>query len=283
MKRRWLIIPFLTLAFTLTLTLLPIGFIYANPGNLIKDSGFNDGLSWCYEEGNVGIVDLGSPHDNVLHIVGDDKEGSESYWEGAYWQIHTSNKNLYFSLDWNLLNYNPDGSLDVGFTIYDESWSLIGSADFNWQYSPGWNHDRESIKHMWADTHSGESLPGFSWIEPWVGTWYIAEAYYDNVKLETTGDNEATEEPIPWVRDHEMTCWQVFVNKDNAFEFIFFWPYYNNNWVKIYDMAGNEVFSIDMPKGDPHFIANLPDGMYNVKTFHNGFEKPIQEFLIGKP
>ncbi|MCL5070703.1 MAG: secretory pathway Sec39 family protein, partial [Actinobacteria bacterium] len=80
-----------------------------------------------------------------------------------------------------------------------------------------------------------------------------------------------------------MTCYQVWVNKDNNFEFVFWWEYKNNNWVKIYDMSGNEVFSIDMPFGDAHFITNLPDAMYTVKTFHDDFEKPIQEFIIGKP
>jgi hypothetical protein len=90
------------------------------------------------------------------------------------------------------------------------------------------------------------------------------------------------EEPV-WIRDHEMTCYQVWINEDNNFEFVFWWEYANNNWVKIYDMNDNEVFSIDMEKGNAHFEAVLPDGMYTVKTFHNGFETPIQEFLIGKP
>jgi hypothetical protein len=48
-------------------------------------------------------------------------------------------------------------------------------------------------------------------------------------------------------------------------------------------MLGNGLFSIDMPYGNAHFEANLPDGLYMEKTFHNGFETPIQEFLIGKP
>ncbi len=90
------------------------------------------------------------------------------------------------------------------------------------------------------------------------------------------------EEVIPWVRNVEMTCSSVWINSDNAFEFVFFWEYADNNWVKIYDMAGNEVFSIDMPYGDAHFTADLPDGMYTVKTF-NDQPEPIQEFVIGKP
>jgi len=99
----------------------------------------------------------------------------------------------------------------------------------------------------------------------------------------TYGGGSEAEEPQPWVRDHRMQCWQVWINQDNAFEFVFVWEYFNNNLVKIYDMAGNEVFSIDMPKGGAQFTTDLPDGMYTVKTFHNGFEKPIQEFIIGKP
>jgi len=96
-------------------------------------------------------------------------------------------------------------------------------------------------------------------------------------------DTSATEALELWVRDAEMTCYQVWINEDNNFEFVFWWEYKNNNWVKIYDMAGNEVFSIDMEKGKARFEADLPDGFYTVKTFHDGFETPIQEFIIGKP
>jgi hypothetical protein len=48
-------------------------------------------------------------------------------------------------------------------------------------------------------------------------------------------------------------------------------------------MQGNEVFIIDIKYGNVKFEADLPDGFYTAKTFHNGFETPIQEFLIGKP
>jgi len=86
-----------------------------------------------------------------------------------------------------------------------------------------------------------------------------------------------------WIRNHDMTCYQVWINEDNNFGFVFWWEYKNNNWVKIYDMGGNEVFSIDMQYGKANFEADLPDGMYTVKTFHDGFNTPIQEFVIGKP
>lgn len=103
--------------------------------------------------------------------------------------------------------------------------------------------------------------------------------------FEITGGNEADEEEEesqPWIRDRQMTCWQVWVNQDNAFEFVFFWEYYNNNHVQIYDMAGSLVWETDFPKGQAHFTADLPDGMYTVKTFHEAGHI-LQEFVIDKP
>jgi len=79
-----------------------------------------------------------------------------------------------------------------------------------------------------------------------------------------------------------MTCWQIYVNEAGNFEFIFWWEYVNNNWVRIYDMDGNLVYEVDFLYGEPHFEVDLPDGMYTVKTYHDGFETPIQEFIIGK-
>jgi len=84
------------------------------------------------------------------------------------------------------------------------------------------------------------------------------------------------------VRTHDKTCWQIYVNEEGNFEFVFWWEYWNNNWVKIYDMNGNEVFSIDMPYGGATFAADLPDGIYTVKTFHSKGDI-LQEFVIGKP
>ena len=80
-----------------------------------------------------------------------------------------------------------------------------------------------------------------------------------------------------------MTCYQVWINEDNNFQFVFWYPYRDNNWVKIYDMSGKEVFSIDMPIDNPNLIVDLPDGFYTVKTFNLDPTTPIQTFIIGKP
>jgi len=82
--------------------------------------------------------------------------------------------------------------------------------------------------------------------------------------------------PVP-TRTHEMTCWQIWVNEDDEFEFIFWWLYGNNNWVKIYDTNGNIVYEIDMPKNSPCFSVDLPDGFYIVKT---GLRHPYRSLLL---
>ena len=96
------------------------------------------------------------------------------------------------------------------------------------------------------------------------------------------GETVAKPEPV-WVRTMPMTCWQIFINEDNMFEFIFWYPYKDNNWMQIFDMEGNMVYEVDVPLKDPHIVVDLPDGMYNVKTFRFDPEDPIQEFIIGKP
>jgi hypothetical protein len=94
---------------------------------------------------------------------------------------------------------------------------------------------------------------------------------------------ESVTEPQPWVRgDRSMVCYQVWVNDNDCFEFVFFYEYADNNHVFIYDEGGNEVFSIDMPYGDASFEACLADGTYTVKTFHDDMSEPLQEFVIAK-
>jgi hypothetical protein len=96
--------------------------------------------------------------------------------------------------------------------------------------------------------------------------------------------NAPITQPIekPWVRTGPMTCYRVWINEDNKFQFVFWYPYRDNNWVRIYDMASKMVYEIDMPYDNPNLIVDLPNGMYTVKTFTVGSTEPIQTFLIGK-
>ena len=84
-----------------------------------------------------------------------------------------------------------------------------------------------------------------------------------------------------WVRTGPMECANVWVNQNGNFQFVFWYPYRDNNWVRIYDASGKEVYSIDMPLDNPQFEVSLPDGIYTVKTF-NDQPEPLQTFIIGK-
>lgn len=101
----------------------------------------------------------------------------------------------------------------------------------------------------------------------------------DPYVISATPSSESTA-PV-WTRPMPMTCWQVWINEDNNFQFVFWYPYKDKNWVRIYDMEGSMVFEVNLPKHDPNLIVDLPDGMYKVKTFHD--QELLQEFLIGKP
>ena len=186
--------------------------------------------------------------------------------------------------------YNDDTSeqIDCEFASYtfinpiDPSEGVIQSDPWDIQMNnilnAGNYHYNLIISADW-DMFNGEVYP--------YGTILLNEIRYFTITA-PPAPAQTPPAPVPvvepvWVRDVQMTCYQVWVNEDNAFEFVFWWEYRDNNWVKIYDMSGNEIFSIDMPYGDAHFIANLPDGMYTVKTFNVDSVTPIQIFTIGKP
>ena len=117
---------------------------------------------------------------------------------------------------------------------------------------------------------SGDEISGSIYFYPWLTSDPFVTAA------------SAIVEPV-WVRTMPMTCYRVWINEDNKFQFIFWYPYRDNNWVRIYDMSGKEVYSMDMPYDNPNLIVDLPDGMYTVKTFTVGSIEPIQTFVIGKP
>jgi hypothetical protein len=229
----------------LTLTAIP-AVISADPGteySLEVSPGCNTELRIHASEAITGVVILW-----VFKFAGSWEElfeiGNNSSGEGVFdYMVYGTMPNETFS---------PD---DEGFFIIDsDDWS----RSINLKLSPG---------HYFAFL-----IPMLEEEESIVREFTVSGDCKEEEKIE-----------VPWVRDREMTCWQVWVNGNNNFEFIFFWEYASNNWVKIYNTAGNEVFSIDMPKGNARFEANLPDGMYTVKTFHDDMSTSIQEFVIGKP
>ena len=166
---------------------------------------------------------------------------------------------------WNSLADTPTKRTGNGFLNNNEQY---------WSSSEG-GHYTEPYEYYSA--YYMDISDGSTWDGPTKGT----SGHVRAIRAFSGMKGTATAiEPV-WVRTQEMTCKQVWINKDNKFQFSFIYPYRDNNWVKIYDMSGKEVFSIDMPYDNPNIIVDLPDGMYTVKTF-NDQPEPIQTFIIGK-
>jgi hypothetical protein len=268
MKKKWLLFPILTIVFIFTL--LPLGSLNANPGNLVKNGDFSDGFNhWNAVYGTASVI-------NGAAYLG---PGSEAYIEQYY--FNTSNKNLKFSFDVKPMDYGSSGGMEAGFWILKNGVEL-GEPYYYYEYPyfslDAWHSDSFKIRDLWHYVY-GTNIPDFDQIGIWVETYDGAIAYFDNIKL-VAPEKEAVEEGF--IRTMPMTCYQVWVNSDNKFEFVFWYPYRDNNWVKIYDMSGKEVYSVDMPLDDPHIIVDLPNGMYTVKTFNDDPATPIQIFVIGK-
>jgi|GEM_PF-1568162 len=200
-------------------------------------------LTYC---GHLLTINSQAENDKINLHLGDE----DSYWIGAYQKGNNEPSGGWHWVtgeSWDYTNWGSDEPNDAGD---GEDYGQIRGSDGSW------NDVNNDIRN------------GF-----------IIE--YE-ICHETKGGSEETAEPELWTRDHEMQCWQVWINEQNQFEFVFVWEYANNNHVQIFDMAGNLVFETDMQKGNARFVAELPDGMYTVKTFHEAGHI-LQEFVIGKP
>ena len=200
-------------------------------------------------------------------------------------------------LDFNAANWCAGLSVSNNGVIYDDWFlpsfdelrAMFANLDYNFQDWPYWSSTEEDAwMAWWVYEDASDNISSGTWYKNESGNRAAAIRAFSAVQPSPVIQpsqtiSKAEEQEEVWIRNHEMTCFQVWINEDNNFEFVFWWEYANNNWVKIYDIEGNEVFSTDMPYGNARFIADLPDGFYTVKTFHDGFETPIQEFLIGKP
>jgi hypothetical protein len=272
MKRRLVMIS----VFVFVFTLLPLNYLSADPGNLVKNGDFSDDLDDWSTLGTVNIIIDVTKAAELDSTFGSIIPSQISQY------IEVSNKDAILSFDIKQTNYDCGAALTtVGINIFENSihkgsaWYEYDSLALN-----TWTSISFKLSELWYD-YNGTEMPDFDQIWIFAETYYGDDAIFDNFYLESSKSSEP-EEPEIWVRDVDMTCWQVWINEDNNFEFIFWWEYYNNNWVQIYDKEGNLVWEIDFPYGDPRFEAGLPDGMYTVKTFHEAGHM-LQEFMIRKP
>jgi hypothetical protein len=185
-----------------------------------------------------------------------------------------------------VVQYASDKTQDFYVTTcYHEELADTGETNWTWSVPCG---NIISQLYVWAGgnewlmTSDGAS-PSIIVNGIGTSTLTVTEVFLDVEKIRYYYNCCAQTEPEQWVRTMPMTCWQVWINEDNMFEFIFWYPYKSNNWVRIYDMEWNMVYEVEILLNEPRIVVDLPDGMYTVKTFWIDPVNPIQEFIIGKP
>lgn len=246
------------LTYVITLSEQVLGEIYNTSGTVPTDN-------WYGAKFMVSSLSAGN-YQAKLEIKDGDTPVAQSTYDFSLWE-HSQGINIESqgkSITWYATNSSGKWA-NFGLSRYSPDYANI---DDLWVYITSDN---------WAYARNYSLTPGgytaFLWINGYDGR--------QDFTVSAGGGTTAVAEK-PWVRDHPMTCYQVWVNKDNNFEMVFWWPYRDNNWVKIYDTNGKMVYEVDMPCDNPHIVVDLPDGMYTVKTF-NDQPGPLQEFVIGKP
>jgi len=224
---------------------LPVGVIYGHTQISLNDSNLVDNGYFC---------------------------GTTTHW--AKFNVQDTENYADYKLE--TLSYEPP---NWGGALYGIKFQTVGGDIFSVAFGPPTGNVslKSGMYVVYWDTFYPESfrVNENASVDNDQIKWIIA--YYEGPII---GCSEAAPAPV-WVRTMPMTVWQVWINEDNAFQFIFWYPYKDENWVRIYDMDGNMVFEVDLPVHDPNLIVDLPDGMYTVKTFHGLV--PLQEFVIGKP
>ena len=264
MKRnKTLILIALIAAFTIALTMIPVQALYSDNGPIMLDSDYFNSHGYTCDTNQHWAK-------YVLPACANNFNSNSCVNEGPFLFDDES-------LNWLPPYFSPEGSIVTAVEVKTVSGDY---AKFYFNTETGYEEFMigectwgiEWINDIGFYLDLSDMAGPCCWHVDWITVWYTGSV----IPCESA--------PEPWVRgDRDMVCYQVWVNDNGCFEFVFFWEYADNNWVKIYDKNGNEVYSIDMPYGDARFEACLPDGMYTVKTYHDDMSEILQEFMIGKP
>jgi hypothetical protein len=254
MKRKKLFVYIaLIVAVSVALTMLPVQYLYA--------------LESLYEPDNYG-GNCNTDEHYVEYYLDDGNQAGYRLDVDNYMPPGWNSSSRFFAIELhNNWNNTPL------FTLYSFSRSCSSPAIWG-AYRGCWTKDN------WAQINEHSTNTGADIV--WVRFWYTGD-YRPCYPPATPAP-----EPEPWVRgDREMVCYQVWVNDDGCFEFVFWYEYADNNWVRIYEMnadgtVGEMVYEIDMDYGDASFEACLGEGMFWVETYHDQPD-PLQEFMIGNP
>ena len=279
----------LVLAIVLIFLLVPSSFLSAKPANILQNGDFETGSFVPGWSPSFATVFYDNTYGGTFSYVASLKVipgiNNVSVINQFIDNYYSSNLNLSFSY-WNVFS-SGESSVEINFIDSSTNLSNARLATGNLPYNSSWESRSYNILQWWDNEHPNTSFPYFDRIlvsakqfgnvfgDLWVDNFYLGQVQASNPSSDTIKPD--------WVRTMPMTCWNVWINEDNNFQFSFIYPYKNNNWVKIYDMGVNLVYESDLPYKNPNLIVDLPDGTYTVKTFHNDMSIPIQEFVIGKP
>ena len=283
-KNLFLLIPLIVLI----MSILPVSFLNAAPDNIVVNGDFEDldpeFDGWDRGTELSGSCDLGGDASNHYAILSTDGSGGVGHWVMLFQDINSiPAKDLDLSYRVWLKSYDSnEPGLQAYLALYFIKNSInVGEIKDNFNTLHG---NWQTVKYNISQRFNGDfdRIDVFMYLEdanPDDDATNL-EIWFDDISLSKHIDTTSTP---TWVRTMPMTCYSVWINKDGNFQFVFWYPYKNNNWVKIYDMDGKLVYEINLPYSNPNLIVELPDGNYTVKTFHNNMSTPIQEFIIGKP
>ena len=257
----------------LTLLLIPSNLLNAQPTELVTNGDFELGLSdWQFSTTGDGGAYSESEGGGANNYVKINSVSGDNNCRQIIFSIPSpdltfsykvrSNINTYFNQYYvKIALYN--GSTELGFLIDESNESITSWTEVT--------HDVLSelqIKYPSVDFSTTGKVKIYFGVNHTDAQ--PASSDFDDLSLtyeEKSISTVKTESKPAWVRPMPMTCWQVWINEDNDFQFIFWYPYKDKNWVRIYDMEDNMVFEVDVPEYDPNLIVDLPDGMYTVKTY----------------
>lgn len=275
---------------------IPLSSINADPDNLVFNGDFSQGA-----DGLEGWTTTSSVVDEELLLF---SGGGEVYASttsaidltdpinNAIWNDPRATLRFDICAD-SPSGGSPSGGFDLHLNLYDGAeYYYLWIWDINpFSIHPGFTTYSINIKDWLKRDLPPKNMSDFIEVYRVYLKSRLVNVYIDNIFIglgdppsesDEEENSDSVQEESVWVRNHPMTCYQVWINEDNAFEFVFWWEYLNNNHVQIFDASGNLAWEIDFKKGNPHFVAELPDGMYTVKTFHEAGHI-LQEFVIGKP
>jgi hypothetical protein len=292
LKNRNLIL-FILFIVTILLFLIPATSIAADPVNLVVNGDFSQGAGGL--DGWTVTPGLGSVSGGQLVLNGTtgvqamagttspinlNDPDSSAIWNDPRitFRIEVAPKSPGFDFHLNLFCPQDNGyyimwvyNLNTNYSVNVKEWLA--------SYYPARKmSDFSQVYQIFLRANSGSSI------------FYVDNIFLglgDPLSEPDEGKNDAADNTYQkediWVRNTEMTCKNVWINDSGDFQFSFIYPYADNNWVRIYDMAGKMVYEVDMPYDNPNIIVDLPNGMYTVKTFNVDPANPIQTFVIGKP